>query len=178
MSHGPGERPRRDRRARRPASAAEDLTSAQPSADDREEDEAGLLTPRLVFVDIEEGSLDASDFDRAEDRPSGDDVWLVLTREELVEAQPGSQRALAGPSRDAEDGALVDPLAAFVALVELVDEAALPGLEHERVSGGRTLRVGEVLREEVGGPNLPQGRSPPTDFPLFSAELLLEIESE
>ena len=58
MSHGPGERSRRDRRARRPAKAqAEHLTSAQPNADDREEDEAGLLTPRLVFVDIEEGSL-------------------------------------------------------------------------------------------------------------------------
>ena len=101
MSHGPGERSRRDRRARRPASAAEDLTSAQPSADDREEDEAGLLTPRLVFVDIEEGSLDASDFDRAEDRPAASRLSRAIYPGDGIHANElaAKSRAMINPRR-------------------------------------------------------------------------------
>jgi hypothetical protein len=79
-----------------------------------------------------------------------DDVGLVRSRHQLVQADCCRNRALAVPARDAEDGPLVDPVPALVDPVELVDKPVLPRLEHERLACGRPLLVAEVLGEEVG----------------------------
>jgi hypothetical protein len=73
----------------------------------------------------------------------------VAPGQELVEAEPGRERALSVPSRHAEDAEAVDAPALRVALVELVHEGALPVLELERSPGRRSFRVDEVGGEEV-----------------------------
>jgi hypothetical protein len=82
-------------------------------------------------------------------RGRADDVRLVRLRHQVVEADRGGDRALPVPARDAQDGALVDPVPALVEAIELVDELALQRLEDERLSCRGSLLVAQARGEEI-----------------------------
>ena len=100
---------------------------------------------------LDEGAGEVEDDPRLLPRAGGaEDVGRVAPGQELVEAEPGRERALPVSPRHAEDAEAIDAPALLVALVELVHEGALPVLELEGSPGRRSLRVDEVGGEEIG----------------------------